>query len=121
MGMKMDKKYSFEESLDRLAQVAVRVGLGIEPGQTPPQELLISTPIEAMPLVRRITEHAYKAGALLVTTLYSDDPSILARYQYGPNASFDFAPVWLHDGIAAAFKSGAARLGIAGANPGATI
>ena len=77
----------------------------------------MSAPIDALPLVRRITEHAYKAGALLVTTLYSDDPSILARYEYGSDASFDFAPVWLHDGIAAAFKSGAARLGIAGANP----
>lgn len=69
----------------------------------------MSAPIDALPLVRRITEHAYKAGALLVTTLYSDDPSILARYEYGSDASFDFAPVWLHDGIAAAFKSGAAR------------
>jgi aminopeptidase len=104
---------TFEEKLDRLAEVAVKVGLGLRAGQ----EVVMSAPIDALPLVRRITEHAYKAGALLVTTLYSDDPSILARYQYGPDASFDFAPVWLHDGIAAAFKSGAARLGIAGANP----
>src|SRR5579862_4326958 len=103
----------FEEKLDRLARVAVHIGLGLRAGQ----ELVVSAPIEALPLVRRITEHAYKAGALLVTTLYSDDPSILARYEYGADASFDFAPVWLHDGIAAAFKSGAARLGIAGANP----
>ena len=104
---------TFEQKLDRLAEVAVKIGLGLRAGQ----EVVMSAPIEALPLVRRITEHAYKAGALLVTTLYSDDPSILARYEYGPDASFDFAPVWLHDGIAAAFKSGAARLGIAGANP----
>ena len=104
---------TFEQKLDRLAEVAVKVGLGLRAGQ----EVVMSAPIEALPLVRRITEHAYKAGALLVTTLYSDDPSILARYEYGPDASFDSAPVWLHDGIAAAFRSGAARLGIAGANP----
>jgi aminopeptidase len=104
---------TFEQKLDRLAEVAVKIGLGLRAGQ----EVVMSAPIDALPLVRRITEHAYKAGALLVTTLYSDDPSILARYQHGPDASFDFAPVWLHDGIAAAFKSGAARLGIAGANP----
>ena len=42
---------------------------------------------------------------------------MLARYQYGPDASFDFAPTWLQDGIATAFRSGAARLAIAGANP----
>ncbi len=104
---------TFEEKLDRLAEVAVKVGLGLKTGQ----ELIMSAPIEALPLVRRITEHAYKAGALLVSTFYSDDPSVLARYAYGADASFDYAPKWLHDGIAEGFRSGAARLAIAGANP----
>lgn len=104
---------TFEEKLDRLAEVAVKVGLGLRAGQ----ELIMTAPMEALPLARRITEHAYKAGALLVTTFYSDDPSVLARYQYAQDASFDFAPVWLQDGIATGFKSGAARLAIAGANP----
>jgi aminopeptidase len=105
---------TFDQKLDRLAEVAVQIGLGLRAGQ----ELIMSAPVEALPLVRRITEHAYKAGALLVTTFYSDDPSVLARYEYGADASFDYAPIWLHDAIAAGFRSGAARLGIAGANPG---
>ena len=104
---------TFDEKLDRLAEVAVKIGLGLRAGQ----ELVMSAPIEALPLVRRITAHAYQAGALLVTTFYGDDPSVLARYEYGPDASFDFAPTWLQDGIANAFRSGAARLAIAGANP----
>ena len=104
---------TLDEKLDRLAEVAVQVGLGLRAGQ----ELIMSAPMEALPLARKITEQAYKAGALLVTTFYSDDPSVLARYEYGPDASFDFAPVWLQDGIAAGFKSGAARLAIAGGNP----
>ena len=104
---------TFEQKLDRLAEVAVRIGLGLRPGQ----ELVMTAPIDALPLVRRITEHAYKAGALLVTNFYADDPCILARFQHGPDTSFDYAPVWLQDGIAAAFKNGAARLAIAGANP----
>lgn len=104
---------SFERKLDRLAEVAVQVGLGLRPGQ----EMLLTAPMEALPLVRRITEHAYRVGALLVTTFYADDPSVVARYQYGPDASFDYAPVWLQDGIATAFRGGAARMAIAGANP----
>ncbi len=104
---------AFDEKLDRLAEVAVQVGLGLRAGQ----ELIMSAPLEALPLARRITEHAYKAGALLVTTLYSDDPSVLARYEYAADASFDYAPTWLHDAIATGFRSGAARLAIAGANP----
>src|SRR5580692_10506512 len=104
---------TFEQKLDRLAEVAVKVGLGLRAGQ----ELIMSAPMEALPLARRITEHAYKAGALLVTTFYSDDPTVLARYEYAQDASFDYAPKWLQDGIAAGFRSGAARLAIAGANP----
>jgi aminopeptidase len=104
---------TFDQKLDRLAEVAVQIGLGLRAGQ----ELIMSAPIEALPLVRRITEHAYKAGALLVTTFYSDDPSVLARYEYAADGSFDYAPTWLHDAIAAGFRSGAARLAIAGANP----
>ena len=104
---------TFDQKLDRLAEIAVQVGLGLRTGQ----ELIMSAPIEALPLARKITEHAYKSGALLVTTLYSDDPSVLARYEYGSNESFDYAPTWLHDGIATGFRSGAARLAIAGANP----
>src|SRR5271156_2123554 len=104
---------SFDEKLDRLAEVAVRVGLGLREGQ----ELVLTAPIEALPLVRRITDHAYRAGALLVTTFYGDDPCVLSRFEHAPDASFDYAPVWLQDAIATAFKSGAARMAIAGANP----
>ena len=103
----------FDEKLDRFAKVAVHVGLNLQPGQ----ELLISATVEMMPLVRRITEHAYKAGALLVTTLYGDDETALARYKYADDASFDHAAQWMADGVAAAFRSGAARLALAGANP----
>jgi aminopeptidase len=99
--------------LDRLGEVAVRVGLGLAPGQ----ELLITAPLDAVPLVRRITEHAYRAGASLVTTFLNDDAATLARFEHAPDGAFDTAPGWLFDGMAAAFRGGAARLAIAGENP----
>ena len=104
---------SFEQKLDRLAEVAVRIGVGLREGQ----ELFLTGPTDALPLVRRIAEHAYKAGAKMVTPILSDDAITLARYQYAPDASFDFAPEWYYNGVAEAFKSGAARMAIAGANP----
>lgn len=104
---------SLDEKLDRLAEVAVKVGLGLKEGQ----ELIMTSPMDALPLARKITEQAYKAGAKLVTTFYSDDASVLARYQYAPDESFDYAPIWLQEAIANGFRSGAARLAIAGANP----
>ena len=103
----------FAQKLDRLAEVAVRIGLGLQPGQ----ELVITAPIDAIPLVRLITEHAYKAGAKLVTTFFSDDATTLARYQFAPDGTFDYAPAWYYDALATAYRSGAARMGITGANP----
>ncbi len=104
---------TFAEKLDLLAEVAVKVGLGLKPGQ----ELLMTASLDSLALARRITEHAYRAGAALVTTLYADDESTLARYRHAPDASFDHAAKWLYDGMGEAFKSGTARLGISGTNP----
>jgi len=101
------------DGLDLLADVAVHVGLGLRPGQ----ELLMTASLDALALTRRITEHAYRAGASLVTTLFNDEDSALLRYRHASGASFDHAAKWLYDGMAAAFKSGAARLAISGANP----
>jgi aminopeptidase len=104
---------SFPEKLDLLAQVAVKVGLGLKEGQ----ELVMTAPLEALPLVRRITEHAYKAGGSLVTALLSDEETTLLRFQHGHADTFDKASGWLFEGMASAFKSGAARLAIVGENP----
>ena len=103
----------FEKNLDRLAEIAVRSGLGLAPGQ----ELVMTATLDAVPLARRITEHAYKAGASLVTTLFTDEEATLLRYHYGPDASFDAAASWLYEGMAQAFRKGAARLAITGNDP----
>lgn len=102
-----------QKLLDAYARLAVKTGLNIQSGQ----QLLITAPLDAVPLVRRITEHAYREGASLVTTIYSDDEATLARYRHAPDDTFDAAPAWLFNGMAEAFKGGAARLAIAGENP----
>jgi len=99
--------------LDKLAEIAIGVGLGLQPGQ----DLYMTAPSSALPLARLITEYAYKAGAGLVTTLISDEEMTLARYRYGHDASFDRAADWFHEGVAKAFDNNTARLAIAGDNP----
>ncbi|MEL6837853.1 MAG: aminopeptidase [Pseudomonadota bacterium] len=105
--------YIDPEKLDRLAEVAVRTGVNLQPGQ----DLIVTAPMAALDLVRRITVHAYKAGAGIVTPFFSDDAITLARFENAPDASFDRAPNWLFEGMAAAFKSGAARMAITGDDP----
>jgi len=104
---------SFEEKLDRLALVAVRVGLNLREGQ----EIVLTASLDHVPFVRRVVEQAYKAGASVVTVMYADDEATLARFQHGHDASFDATAKWLADGIAEAYRGGAARMGITGANP----
>jgi aminopeptidase len=99
--------------LDRLAEVAVKVGLRLQPGQ----DLLLTAPAAALPLVRRIAKHAYEAGAGLVTPLLSDEEITLDRFRLGSDTSFDRAPAWLYEGMAKAFTANTARLAILGDNP----
>lgn len=99
--------------LDRLAEVAVKVGLQLQPGQ----DLVLTSSIAALPLTRKIVEHAYKAGAGLVTPIFNDDEITLARFRHGNDASFDHAAGWLYEGMAKAFSANAARLAVRGDNP----
>src|SRR5579871_3448892 len=99
--------------LDRLAEVAVKVGLRLERGQN----LLVTAPTVALPLVRKVAEYAYKAGAGLVTPILSDEAITLLRYRYGPDESFGRSANWLYEGMAKAFAANTARLAIVADNP----
>ena len=101
------------DCLDRLAQLAIHTGVALEPGQN----LLITAPTESLPLVRRVTKHAYKAGAGLVTPLLTDPELTLARFQYAPDAAFDSAANWLYNGMGEAFDANTARMAITGDDP----
>ena len=103
----------FARKLDKLAEVAVRVGLGLEARQ----EMVMTATLDQLPLARRITEHAYKAGAAVVTTIFADEQSALLRFHHAQDYSFDAAPAWLYEGMAQAYRGGAARLAIAGGDP----
>ena len=99
--------------LDRLAEVAVRVGLDLQPGQ----DLILQAPLEALPLVRQIAEQAYKAGAGLVTPILTDEATTLSRYRHAQNESFDRDAPWLWEGMARAVDEGTATLLVLAEDP----
>ncbi len=99
--------------LDKLAEVAVKVGLNLQEGQ----DLFLTAPVAALAFVRRIVEHAYKAGAGLVTPMLADEQMTLARFRFAHDASFDRAPAWLYEGVGKAFAANTARLAVVGDNP----
>jgi aminopeptidase len=77
----------------------------------------VTAPASALPLLRKVAEHAYKAGCGLVTPILSDDVVTLSRYRFAPDDSFDRAAGWLYEGMAKAFDANTARLAIVGDNP----
>ncbi len=104
---------TFETHLDRLAEIAVRMGVNLQPGQ----ELLVNAPIEAAPLVRAVAIHAYRAGASAVLPEFVDPALALIKFQNAEDAAFDHAPLWRFEGVTKALAQGAAMLSITGADP----
>ena len=99
--------------LDKLAELSIKTGVALQPGQ----DLIITSPLEAAPLVRRLAFHAYKQGCGIVTPLYTDPEVTLLRYENAQKNSFDKATDWLFEGIGTAFDNNTARLAIDGEDP----
>ena len=109
------KNAEFETQLQKLAELSVRFGVNIQPGQ----DLLITAPTGAVELVRLLAQEAYKAGGCTVLPFFTDDAMELARFEHAQDACFDHAPEWLFKAMGDALKSGkTARLSIAGETPG---
>jgi len=102
-----------ERKIDKLANLAIKRGVALQKGQN----LIITSPIEALPLVRKIAEHAYKEGAGIVTPLFSDPKITLSRFNYAHDDSFNVAPDWLYNGMVDAFDNNTARMAISGDDP----
>jgi len=109
-----------EQRLRAYAELTVRIGLNLQPGQ----RLLIVGPIanggaslEAAPIVRQITAAAYRAGARLVETLWGDEALLAARFAHAPRDSFDEFSAWLPDALSDHVKNGHAVLSIYANDP----
>lgn len=111
----------FEINLEKYAEVIVKVGLNLQPGQ----RLLVGAPafskkgvsVELAPLVRLIVKKAYQNGARLVDVMWDDDQLRLIRYKYAPRDSFEEFPTWRTDGAFDIAKEGDAMLFIEAQNP----
>jgi len=103
----------FNENLDKYAELAVKVGVNIQPNQ----ELLVRTPIECAPFVRKVVEHAYKAGARNVYIEWSDEECNLIKYLNAPEEVFNEFPSWISDQYVKIAQNGGAFLSIYASNP----
>ncbi|MFC7366572.1 MULTISPECIES: aminopeptidase [Bhargavaea] len=82
---------TFEENLDKYAELAVKVGVNIQPGQP----LYIGASTESAEFVRLVTKKAYEAGARHVVVDWQDDEISRLRYEMAPEDSFSDFPAWI--------------------------
>jgi aminopeptidase len=111
-GVLMDSE--FEINLGKFADVIVGVGLNLQPGQ----RLLMEGPkLELAPLVRKISENAYKAGARFVDVMWSDEELTLIRFQNAPRDSFEELSDWWVKGVFDVANAGDAIIRFGGGDP----
>jgi aminopeptidase len=99
-----------DERLERYAELAVRVGANVQPGQ----EVFLHGLVEHADLVRALTRQSYKAGASYVHVQYSDQHVRRAMIELGPDEALTYSPEWLKTLTEA--HAGHAMLGTSG-NP----
>lgn len=99
--------------LDKYAELLVRVGVNVQPGQ----ELLIRADINAAPLVRKVAQAAYELGSPYVHVFWGDGYVNRARFLHGPEGSFGRYPQYAADGINRLAQGGAASLAITSDDP----
>ena len=104
---------SFEQKLDRYAELAIKVGVGLQPGQ----RLMLRAPVEAAPLARLVVDKAYQAGAKVVEMLWTDDAVTLSRYLHADPATFDEIPTSAADALLKGGERGDAVLSIRASDP----
>ncbi|HUM28415.1 MAG TPA: aminopeptidase, partial [Anaerolineales bacterium] len=103
----------FQKSLEKYADVIVKVGINLRKGQN----LTISASITDYPLVRAITKSAYASGAKLVTVFYGDDEVFHTRMKMSSHKNLTEVPSWIVPAYTSIVKNGDAYIGITSDNP----
>ena len=110
---------NLEETLIKYADLIVKVGLNLQPGQ----RLYIGhasnrgVSLEAAPLVRQVVISAYEAGARFVHVSWGDEAVHLIRFQHAPRDSFEEYPTWEAQAALEFFEQGDAFLTITATDP----
>jgi aminopeptidase len=80
-----------DRRLEAYAELAVRVGANVQPGQT----VFLFTQVEHAPLARALARAAYAAGARYVDASYRDFHVRRAMIELGPDEALTHEPDWI--------------------------
>ncbi len=102
-----------EEEFRPIAEVAVQVGVNLQPGQN----VILLAPATQVGAARAVTRAAYAAGARNVRTLFNDEVIERIGLEMAPEDALGEFPKWLADGLLQEAEGNAALLSIIGGDP----
>lgn len=103
----------FQSNLEKYAELAVKVGVNIQQGQT----LVVNTTLDAAEFVRVVVKKAYEAGAGNVVVNWNDDVVSKTKYDLAPDEAFNEYPVWRAKETEDLAENGAAFMSIVSSSP----
>ena len=103
----------FQTNLEKYAELAIKVGVNIQPKQT----LVVNTTLEGAELVRIIVKKAYEAGARNVIVNWHDDTVNRTKFELAPDEIFNEYPEWRAKETIELAEKGAAFLSVISSSP----
>lgn len=111
--MRGDILNKFNDTLDKYANLCVKVGINIQKGQP----LVVNAPVKGADFVRLVAKHAYAAGAKEVHVNWNDGDLTKMKYENAPMEVFENFPKWYADGLEEYAEDGAGFLSISAQDP----
>ena len=103
----------FEQRLNAYAELLVRVGVNVQPGQ----KLIVRASTAAVELTRKVVALAYQAGSPFVEVMWADDGVTRARFAQAPDGTFGIVPQYRAEALNQLGNEGAASLSIVASDP----
>ncbi|MBS4179239.1 aminopeptidase [Lederbergia citrea] len=104
---------NFQEKLEKYAELAVKVGVNVQVGQT----LAINTTIDNAEFIRIVVKKAYEAGAKNVIVNWNDDVVSRLKYDLAPDEAFQEYPKWRAREMEELAENGAAFMSVVSSGP----
>ena len=98
------------EGLGRYAELVVRVGVNVAPGQ----DVYVDCDVEHAPFARELARAAYAAGARHVDVVFADKQLQRGRIEEAPAESLGWSPAWALDRLVEVADTGAALVSVTG-------
>jgi len=104
---------NFQKNLEKYADLAVRVGVNLQPNQN----LTINASIEVVDFVRLVVKKAYEAGARNVYVEWSDDVITRTRFELASEEALRDYPEWKAKGLETLAENDGAFMSIISSDP----